>query len=136
MGVIRTNYLLQQHPALGFVVRRKSSMTTNQTEDILADDEYRVNMYTATSKNQWAQIESMNVGESDVRWEFEVPTGCFQVSEVQHLSAFPGEKEVLVVPYSGLRIISKVASGGKVTVRAAISRDSRNTSLEVPTILC
>lgn len=122
-------------------VYRTSRLTLEQAANIHADREYRFGMYVATSRTEaaLAQVEGWQAGEIGaapaVRWVFAIPAGCRQVDDLRAVSAYALEDEVLMVPYTAVRVDRNVAIPGGTTIYATVLRDAYIAPEDLPTIL-
>lgn len=130
------NYLVRYHPQGALIARRMSFLTTDRAYELQEGQIYRLGMFVASSKETWEAFPS-GVGGQQVRIEFHVPDGCFQAADIEALSAFENEREILLVPYTAVRV-TKVFSGGEgqaVTIRMEVLKDSKAAPLDLETIL-
>jgi hypothetical protein len=84
-------------------------------------------VHVATSTGTGVAEEFNNSG---VKFEFRVPAWCMQVCQVHAtLSEFQHESEVLLVPYSPIRVVEKRQDGWVVV---EVARDSRGQDDSLP----
>eukprot|EP00929_Paragymnodinium_shiwhaense_P108026 TRINITY_DN74363_c0_g1_i1.p1 TRINITY_DN74363_c0_g1~~TRINITY_DN74363_c0_g1_i1.p1 ORF type:complete len:140 (-),score=5.99 TRINITY_DN74363_c0_g1_i1:36-455(-) len=134
MPYIRTlnNFLLSYHPPRDIWVRRKSHLTRAQARQLIVGCQCRLAMYVATSKKAWDEFPA-GVGGQDVRMEFHIPAGCFQACDIEQISIFGREQEILLVPYSPITITGnqKDPTTGIITIQASVAQDGRNVNLDM-----
>lgn len=126
------NFLLTNKPREDLTTRRKSHMTREQAAQIQVGQWYRLPMYVATSKKGWEDFPD-GVGGNQVRIEFAIPALCFQACDIEQVSEFQHEREVLLVPYSPIVVTRKVVEpNGVVTIGMEVARDGRSMNLAMP----
>lgn len=96
-------------PARATVVYRKSDLTKAQAALIEEGKEYRCGMFMATSTDVRV-FATLHRNAGHFLWQLTVPAGCFQSSNIAGLSAFRDEAEVLLVPYTAIRV-TRIDSG-------------------------
>ena len=127
--------------AAELTVYRTSRLTLEQAANIHTDTEYRIGMYVATSRTEaaLAQVAGWQAGETGaapgVRWVFTIPAGCLQVDDLRSVSAYASEDEVLMIPYTAVRVDRNVAIPGGTTIYATVLRDAYIAPEDLPTIL-
>lgn len=125
------------------VAYRVSRMSKEQAETIQAGETYRIGMYAATSSRQVVQDEietwQMEQGmsqRSQIRWNFTIPKGCWQVTRIKGVSLHKDEHELLMVPYSAVRVRSKrVDETGLIVINADVLDDCHDESETLRTIV-
>ena len=60
---------------------------------------------SSTRRKQWLAMNSMMADQDSFMFEINVPVGCPYVASVTEYSAFPGEDELLIFPYSMVRVV-------------------------------
>jgi len=114
-------------------VFRGSRMTAQQAANIQAGKEYRIGMYVATSTNE---AVAGAFGAGCVFWHFTIPARCLQVRDIRTISHYAAEEEIMMVPYTAVRIEHKQPRpGGGETIYATVLRDARGEAENLRTIL-
>jgi hypothetical protein len=106
---------------LELVTYRGSRLSVEDLDRLITGKWYRISMYAATSTDK-STAQEFNQG---VKFEFHIPAGCLQACKVAELSEFEDENEVLLVPYSPIRIRSIQAIQNEVWVVVDVARDSK-----------
>ena len=88
----------------------------------------------ATSTNE---AVAQQFGTAAVVWHFTIPARCLQqVRDIRKISHYASEEEIMMVPYTAVRIEHKRArpDGGE-TIHATVLRDARGEAENLPTTL-
>eukprot|EP01043_Picozoa_sp_COSAG02_P012198 COSAG02_NODE_468_length_21758_cov_41.206796_8_plen_583_part_00 len=121
---------------------RASRMSRAQADALRVGEKYRLGMYVATSTRKCAtgslkewQEREMG-GSTRYSWQFTIPKGCHQATEIHEVSAYGDEHEVLLVPYSAILVtgIRFDKGSGMTEVSADVLVDSYIEPLDLPTI--
>jgi len=67
---------------------------------------YRIPYYVATSQDE---KEALKFQKSEWTWEFRIPEGCPNACWIGDESVFPPEREVLMPPYTCIRVVKKTS---------------------------
>jgi len=129
------NHILRFQISNDVVTRRKSWLTRAQAERVLVNQNYRLPLYVATSRKTFDDFPA-GVGGQLVRIEFRIPAHCFQTCDLQQCSLFPSEAEVILVPYSSVRVTDKQTdpTTGIITIAMAVFKDSQDMPLDMPSM--
>ena len=125
-------------------VYRASRMTHAQFKMLQVGERYRMCMYVATSTKrevtrglqEWQEQEMGEAGEGlRYSWQFTIPTGCRQATNIQKVSGYGNEHEVLLVPYSAILVtaITLDKASGMIEVSADVLEDSYDEPLDLQT---
>lgn len=139
--LIRTiNYhIVDSRPTKAIVCYRKSAMDASQLQNIRAAGlgaVFRMGMYCATSTKQ-SFVNNWQRGNGLVMWEFRVPKGSYNACHISELSKYSHESEVLMPPYTAIKILdirSNDGKAGKFRVVAEVL-ENRSVPLDCRTIL-
>ena len=97
-------YLLDSWtPPRDMVTYRGSKLSAAAAQSLEVGQWYRISMYAATSMDK----RVAEVFDHGMKFEFRIPKGCYQACRIASLSEYKDENEVLLVPYSPIRIIEK-----------------------------
>lgn len=129
------NHILRFEVSSGVVTRRKSWMTADQASRVLVNQDYRLPMYVATSRKTFHNFP-LGVGGEAVRIEFNIPARCFQACDLQQCSVYQGEAEVLLIPFTPVRVTGKRTdpTTGIITIAMDVFEDGLNMPLDLPSI--
>ena len=118
-------------------VWRRSSITAAQAAELLDDCQYRTFMYIATSTTETTARNFSGKPNSKYVWELTIDAGCMQACNISSLSQFGVEDEVLLVPYSVVRVSTvqrALGPDGVTTIYAHVERDAREISVSLPSV--
>merc|ERR1712048_22587 len=89
----------------GRTTYRGSKILMRQFVTIEVGETYRIAQICATSES-WLVADSFCEGDS-VMVKFTIPKGCWNAASIAEFSSIPSEKEVLLPPYTAIKITSK-----------------------------
>lgn len=71
------------------------------------------------------------------QWEISIPKGCWQARRIQNVSVHEDEHEVLIVPWSAVRIKQKQLDADRrvTTIFADLLEDASEEPADLPTIV-
>jgi hypothetical protein len=152
------NFLLEEALSEPTTVYRSSRMTDEQfkllsEKNLSGGLKCRVGMYTATSKTRsraealvgWQQGEMGEdaalaaKSEWSYFWVFKIPAGCKQAAHIRDISRHESEDEVVLVPYTAIKLneiqLSQDPTNKIATIYADVLVDSYLEPLDLPTIV-
>lgn len=95
-------------------------------------------MYAATSKSSDIG-ETLGRNSGEYMWRLTIPKGCMQNCSIAALSSYENEDEVLLVPYTAIRVarITRVLASPKpfTRIHAEVLVDSKSEDDGLETIL-
>ena len=91
-------------------------------------------MYGATSTKR-AIITDLKRNSGKYLWRFVIPKGCMQNCSISALSNYKNEGEVLLVPYTAIRVTKIQTEPSGVWIHAEVLADSKAHALDLKTIV-
>lgn len=135
---VLNNYMVGFVLRCAITTRRKSWLKKAEALALKVGSTYRLGMYCGTSKcvscPNWTDFPEA-VGGTEVRWEFKIPSHCFQACDIEQASIFRNEREVLLVPYTPVTIDRFYDSGGVLTIYASLPKDGKALRDDLETIM-
>jgi len=129
IGLIReiNNYLLSSKVSRSRCYR-VSPLSSDEEDKLMEGETYRFCNYVVMVNKSKSEAENLLFFQQmpkAIRWEFEIPEGCYHTCAIDQISKFWGEGAMILAPYSAVKILQKYTENGKVYIKAAVYyRDS------------
>lgn len=119
IALIRGINLFLVTPTLrDYITYRGSHMSNKQFNVYKVGNIYRAPAFAATSENEGVAEGFKSVYSI----KFRIPKNCWNAAPISHVSACPGENEVLLPAYSAFKVLSK--SNNRIEVQVLDNKDT------------
>jgi hypothetical protein len=129
------NFLVVNPAAEDYVCFRGSAMTPEQVLNLQEGRKYRLRMYAAVSTKREEAEKFLRMKNASVMIQFDIPKGCRNASDIQFLSKYKTEAEILIPPYTAV-VCNAVEKrlDGKYHVSLSVCMDNQTEKMDLPVV--